>query len=465
MFKAGDRHFIKALLVISLPLTLQSIMFSSKGLADVLMLGQLSEASLAGIGVATRAFFIATFVLYAVASGGGVLLAQYWGKQDHSGFTRTMALTTWASLLVAMPLFGVFYYFPEWVVSLASSAPEVIEQGAIYLKITAAQLIVIGVVSSFAAGLRSIHKANISTTFSVLGLLLNIGLNYVLIFGHFGVEAMGIEGAAWATLLSAFFELLCLIAYTYWRRYAVAFSLTALKNLPQGEVSRLMRLSVPIALNMVAYAGGLFTYSIIFGRMSTEALAIFTLMSPIESIAISLLISNASATAVLLGNELGSEKTENTYRHSWLAVTFSAACAVVTAAIMLASADLVIGSFEGLSAATISVAHQLYPILAIGIIIRSLPITMIIGVLRSGGDNTFCLYQDVIAQWVIGIPTVLMLAFYFEASLLWVFAAIFVEEIVKIMGSVYRISSRLWMRNLISDESDTNISTTTVEAA
>ncbi|MGL5585451.1 MAG: MATE family efflux transporter [Plesiomonas sp.] len=442
--------FFRQLLTVALPVALQVVLFSSRSLVDIVMLGQLGEADVAAIGVAGRAIFVTTLLVIGVCTGGSMLLSQYWGAGDNGGMKRTVALTMLITGVVGLLGAGVFLFLPEHVMGLASNSPEVIALGASFMEITAGNMLLTAVGASFAAGLRSMHQATTSTLFSAFGISLNVLFNYILIFGKWGFPALGIVGAAWGTLLSALIEVVALTAWLYWRKHLLAFSRQDfIESLNRLEVVRLLKLAIPLIGNMVVWSGGVFMYNAIFGHISTQALAALTVMAPLESLCLAWLNGIATGAAVVIGNQLGASRFELAYRQAWLANAFCMASAVIVAIVMLLVKAPVLGLFSGLKGPTLDLASSFYVMLSVAVLLKSIPMLMIIGVLRAGGDIKFCFYQDVIAQWFIGIPLVAFLAFYTDVGMQWVYLAIFTEEAVKIVGCYYRVRSKVWMKNIV----------------
>lgn len=447
-----DWHFLKRLILISVPISLQTMMFSSRSLVDIMMMGQLGENDVAAIGIAGKALFVATILIFGAMTGGSMLVSQYWGAGDNAGFRQKTALTlTLTNMAAAISAFS-FWFFAEHIIGFATSSPEIIELGAVYLKITGVSLFCVACGSSMAAALRAMHKPGISTFFSALGISLNVFLNWMLIFGNLGAPALGIEGAAIATLISGVTEVTMLFSYLYLKKHPVAFSFDDWKmSLTWKAVSRFLSLSLPTAFNFFIWSSGLFVYHAIIGRVSDTGLAAIAVMTPIESISLSFMIGTSNAAAVLIGNQLGANNNEQAYQQAWLVGAFNVGIAVIIAAIMLMLQGPILGLFSALTPETLEITRHFYWIMAGLILIKSIPMAMIIGVLRAGGDVRYCLYQDVTAQWLIGIPIVFTAAILLELPVQAVYALFATEEIVKWVGSIRRVKSRVWLNNLVSE--------------
>ena len=397
----ADKAFLRRLVAIALPITLQSIMFSSRGLVDVLMLGQLGEAEIAAVGVAARATFVTTIMLVGVTTGGALLTAQYWGAGNKEGVRQSTSLTWLISMVFAAFTVLLFVFFPEAIMGLTTDSQEVISLGAEYLVITSVSMFAVACVASMAVGLRAMHQPGTSTFFSGIGIASNIFLNWVLIFGHLGMPALGIKGAAIATVISGAIEVAFLFGYLWRKKHTIAFGLSDLAAiLVVDKIIRFLKLSLPTTFNFLAWAGGLFAYHAIMGQAGVQGLAALSVMTPVESIALAMMIGMSNAAAVLVGNQLGAKNFEPVYYQAWATIALNLLIAIVVAITLLITNNLILDAFSALTIETRKLAEQFMLILAFGVILRSIPMMAIVGVLRAGGDVKFCLYQDLVAQWL-----------------------------------------------------------------
>lgn len=449
-----DRIFLRRLLAIAFPIALQIMLFSSRSLVDILMLGQLNELDVAAIGIAGRALFVVTIMLFGVTTGGAMLAAQYWGAGNQHGMKQSVALTMLMTTIVAVCAALIFGLMPELVIGLATHDAEVISRGAEYLQITAISLFAVSWGSSVSVGLRAMHQPSISTFFSAVGIALNLFLNWVLIFGHLGMPAYGIAGAAWATAISGLVEVALLFGYLHLKKHLVAFEWSIYPEVINvALIQRFLKLSLPTTLNALAWSGGIFMYHVIIGQAGVDGLVALSVMTPIESLAMAMLIGIANASAVLIGNQLGGNQMEAAYRQAWAVSVINLACAVVIAGLMLLIRDPILNLFAAMTPETRVLTENFFLIFCVVMIVKSLPMAMIVGVLRAGGDMRFCFYQDLASQWGIGIPITAFCALILKLPLEWVYAMLMLEELVKIIGSAIRIRSRAWMNNLVANES------------
>ncbi|CAK3423316.1 multidrug resistance protein, MATE family [Vibrio crassostreae] len=440
---------LKQLFALAIPITLQSIFFSSKGVIDLIMIGQLSESDISAAGVASRAFFVATIIISGVTTAGAILIAQYFGKKDRQGTKRSTALTWLLSSIVAILPFSALAIANSQVMALSSNNVAVQDLGAQYLWITSFSLFCVAFSGSIAAYLRSIHQASTSLYLSSFGIILNIFLNWVLIFGHFGAPTMGLKGAAIATLTSSVLEVAITIIYLRLSKQLTLFSFSDIKRaLNFTHIKQLTCLAFPTTVNFTLWAGGLFAYTSIMGQASDDGLIVLSIISPIEAFSLSFLIGIANASAVIVGNHIGAKDFDSAYRHAIMITVIAFLVTLCVSLSLYALKDTVLNLFVSLEVTTRELANKFYMILCVGIVLRSLPTTMVVGVLRAGGDVKFCLYQDLFTQWCFGIPLAAIGALLMGLTPEWIFALFFLETLFKWFACIYRFRSRRWFNYL-----------------
>lgn len=445
-----DKDFLRKLIAIALPITLQNIMFSSRSLVDVMMLGQLGEYEIAAAGIAARATFVSTIMLVGVTTGGALLTAQYWGSGNREGVRQSTALTWLVSMAFAAVTVAIFILFPHQIMAVTTDSQQVIELGAQYLIITSVTMFVVACGASMAVGLRAVHKPGLSTLFSGVGIVANIFFNWVLIFGNLGFPKLGIVGAAVATVISGVIEIACLYGYLYGKKHLLAFGredIIAVIN--KEKVTKFLSLSLPTTFNFLAWSGGLFAYQAIMGQTGVQGLAALAVMTPIESMSLALMIGLSTSGAVLVGNQLGAKNFDEVYYQA-IGITVINVCVSLLVALTVYLLRVpILDAFSALTPDTRALSDKFMIIMCIGIFVRSVPMMAINGILRAGGDVKFCLYQDLVAQWLIGIPCAALAAALLGWPPEWVYLLFLLEEVVKWIGSIPRIKSRKWIKNLL----------------
>ena len=452
IFSYLDKGLLKSLISVAIPVTLQTVLFSSKGVIDVIMLGQLSEFDVAAAGIATKALFVLTILLSGIATGGAMLAAQHFGANDEHGLKRSIGLTWLVSCALTLVTLFLLLLFSPYVIGLASQDVNIIALAKTYLLYAAPSLLFMAYQSSIAAGLRSIHQASTATLFSAIGIILNIIFNWVLIFGLFGLPALGIKGAAIGTTLAAAFESFALFIFLKSRRHLLLINFRQLfSSLYARHLRNFAHLTVPTTCNFLLWALGVFAYTAIMGSTGTQGLVVLTIISPIEAFSLSTLTGIANASAVVVGNNLGAKEFQRAYYQSIFFVFIALVCNAVVALLLYFNMSNTLSWFSALTPDTLELAQSFYLILCFGIVVRSLPTIMVVGVLRSGGDVKFCLYQDLLTQWLLGIPIAAICALWLKLEPDIVFMVFFLEAIFKWFSCVYRFRTKKWMNHLVSE--------------
>jgi putative MATE family efflux protein len=342
--------------------------------------------------------------------------------------------------------------FSADIMRLATDSSHVIQLGSDYIVITSFSMFAVACVSSMAVGLRAMHRPGVSTFFSAIGIMANVFLNWVLIFGHLGMPALGIKGAAIATVLSGAIEVACLYFFLYSRSHLLAFRLVDIGHaFTRYKVTRFLKLSLPTTFNFFVWSAGIFSYHAIMGQTGVQGLAALSVMTPVDQISLSLVIGMANAAGVLTGNTIGAKQYDQVYYQSFGILAISVFVGICAAIALYFLQVPILDAFSALTEETRVLADKFILVLCFGVVIRSAPITMVVGILRAGGDVKYCLYQDMITQWLIGVPVAALAAIVLGFKPEYVYALFLLEELIKCFSSFYRLKSKKWIRNLIDN--------------
>lgn len=434
--------------LLALPITIQILFLSARNIADILMTSSLGVVAVASVGIASKAIMVGMVALGGLASGSSVLGAQYFGANNLAGLRKSIWLGMLTSLvLVLIPILLLFNFSSEWLIRLASQDAQVIHYASHYLRLFGFAFILLAINNVLGIALRVSNHAALATYASLLGVVLNVAISYVLIFGKFGFEAYGIAGAAWATVISAMIESGVLLIILATRLSSLLPTVHDFFAIDRQEIKTYMSISIPSTMNGLLWAMGIFTYSVIYGRIGTEALAVMASLTPLESIAASVEQGLATATAILLGNYLGSSNFETARKNGFKYLKYSVMTSLGLGLILILIMPVFLSLFQ-LTDDKSSVASQVYLIMVLTFWIKTVNAVGISGVLRSGGDVGAGLKIDAIGQWGVGIPIALIGAFVLKLSLPLVFALVMLEDICKAFLTTARIKKYIWVRKV-----------------
>ncbi len=451
LLKTANKDFFKRVFGVTIPVTMQNLLGSSRNLVDTIMIGTLGVAQVAAVGAAGKPFFVLLILLFGLTNGSGILVSQYWGKKDSVGVAKNVLLTMFLTLSISTTLVILVNIFSKQIIGFTSTDEEVIKYGSEYLKIISYNLIFQSIILSLNVGLRSTNQAKKCTLVSLIGVSTNIFLNYILIFGKLGLPALGLKGAAYGTFISCFIEATMIIVISIFFNKAFTLSFIKFKSgVKKIDIKRLLKISIPLAINSFAWAAGTYIYFIIYGRMGSNELAIMTMLEPLQSLMISFFTGLATGSGILLGHSLGTNDFDKAWSEAKVIVIMGLIMGVVIFIAMFFFRGLYLGFFSSLPINTILMAKDVYTFLLIRILFLSINIVVIVGILRSGGDTKFVLLTDMFCQWFVGIPLGFLAAFVWKLPLTWVVIFIISEEAVKVFISTGRMRGKKWIRNLIS---------------
>lgn len=443
--------FYKKLATLGVPILVQNLITSCLNFIDVFMVGQLGETAIAAVGIGNRVYFLFIMMVFAISGGTGIFAAQFWGKKDIQSIKSYMGTGYICALGVTLLFTLSSLLMPEAIIGFFNKDPEVIHHGSRYLWIVSLSNIPAMITIMLNSVLRSTEEVKIPMYSGVAGIALNTGLNYLLIFGKMGVPAMGVEGAAWATLAARTAGTLLILVVTYKKRLAAAASLKELLNFDKPLFVRYIKTTLPILLQNSSWAAGSTMYSVIYSRIGTSAFAAVQVVSSFEQICLMFFSAMGHAARTMIGNRIGEgEKAlARTYAWKFLKITF--ATALIFIIIIIPIRSYLTGIYN-LSDEASGFATSLLLVMALGIWTKAGNIQIMMGPLHSGGDTKFSMLVDTLGIWCIGVPLAWYSAFHLQWPIYFVAALILTEEVVKLIFGLLRLRSGKWIKDLTTEE-------------
>ena len=443
-----DREYYSNLLRIALPITAQNILTSFLNVIGVTMLGQLGEVSIAAVGTANMVFFLLILMLFGTYSGVGVFTAQFWGKRDLANIRKVLGIGLIIGLTGSFLFTLLALIFPEIALRFYSTDPKVIATGSSYLRIVGWVYMVTAVTFAYSSVLRATGFVRVPMVVSVSALSLKTLLNYCLIFGNFGMPALGVEGAAISTVIARLIELAAILAITYWRKLPPAGRIAELLSFNREFLVKVLKTSLPVLINEMLWSLGITTYNMVYGRIGTEAFAAMNIATSIEGLAFVIFVGLSEATGIMIGNRIGAGDEGKAYGYARQTLMITTIGAVLIGLLLLFNIDFIL-SFYKLSDISRANAHNILTVMGCVFWIRISNLLVIVGVLRAGGDTRFCMLLDAGTVWLIGVPLALFCGFVLHLPVHLVYLIIVSEELIKYFIALWRFASRRWVNNLV----------------
>lgn len=431
------------------PIMLQNLIFSSLGLVDGLMIGQLGEGAVAAVGVANQIFFLVNLLLFGVTSGTAIFIAQYWGQKDIKRIQSVLGLSLTMSTAGSLVFSLAGILIPYKVLGIYSTDPQVLLMGGPYLQIVAFSYVLTAITNSYSTALRSTEHVKLPMLISLLALSLNTTLNYCLILGNFGFPALGVKGAAIATVISRVLEVGLLLFFTYRQKLPAAANLSALLNYRILPIKKFFNTILPVIATEITWSFGIATYNVVYARIGTESVAAINIAATLDRIIFVVFIGLGNACAIMIGNRIGAGEREVAIDYGKKFIQIGAIGALVFGALMMLFANPLLSLYK-VSSDTIQYTFKILTVMALSLPVRSLNLILLIGILRSGGDTRYAFVVDAGSVWCIGVPLALLSAFVFNLPVYWVYPIIMTEEVVKLILGLYRFFSNKWINTLTS---------------
>ena len=443
--KEGIRKdsFLKTTMRIAVPVAIQAMLQSSFSMIDQIMVGQLGTTQVAAVEIGSKPGFIFTFVSGAIATVAGIMISQYLGKKDQDAVQRSLSVNLLAMILLATAFISASLLLPEKIAAIYSTDGEVILQAGDYIRTLSVVYLFSGISSILAVQIRCMNYAVYPMYISAGAAVVNTALNWLLIFGKLNFPAMGIRGAALASVISQLVNVIMMIAVFLRLNGMLQFSLRLGK---QGWQQYFVML-LPVVFNEFLWTIGQNVNTYIYGHMGTGELAAMSLTGPVQGFLIGALSGISQAAGIIIGKRLGEKEYEQAYRESKKLCFYGAVGAVALSGLLI----LLRGAYTGLYQVETQVRETGASLLLSFAILAPIKVENMIlggGIIRSGGRTKYIMIIDMCGTWLIGVPLGLFTGMVLHLPIFWVYFILSQEELFRLVVSIFMFRSRKWMNTL-----------------
>lgn len=445
-----DKAFYRTFVILTLSLALQNLLTYSVNLADNIMLGRFSQDALSGASLCNQLQFFLQMLVQGVGEGVVVLGARYWGKKDLKPIPDIIGAGLRFGVSIAAVLFVLAVLFPTQIIRLMTNDPVIMEQAVQYLQIICFTYVIFALTNMLTASLRSIGIVKIGYIISASTLCINICLNYVLIYGHFGAPALGVRGAAIATLVSRTVELLIVIWFLKFREHTLHLNWRKLLFIDTSYIKDYIHVSLPMLVTQTMWGASSIIQTAILGNMENAAMVV-----PANSISVLVFqilsvvgYGAASAAAIMTGRTLGEGHKERIDQTAFTFQIMFCIIGVFTGLIILLSRGPVLQIYNTLSPEAAELTRQFIIVLAITSVGTCYQMAADCGILRAGGDTKFAMWNNIVFVWLICLPCAALSAFVFHFSPVVVFFCLKMEQLGKCPVIFLRVRSKKWIKQI-----------------
>lgn len=453
------RRWIRLLVIIAA----QNIIVYGVNLLDNIMIGKLGEAAelaISGVFIVNQIQFLLQSICGSISDGTVVICSRYWGEGDTDRIKRAGAASMQFGLIVSGVMMLAALFFPTEVLGLLTDKPHVIAEGEKYLLIVAFTYMFFAATQVLLGILRSVETAFIGFINSCAALVVNLVLNYILIFGHFGAPAMGIRGAAIATLVSRIVEFVIVVLYIAFFDKKLKLKLSDFIKTDREISKKFFKVSLPVVFSGASWGIAMSLQTAILGRLTDPVISANSIASTVFQIMSVFIYGAATASSVMIGKTIGEArtmteemseedafsalKTEIKHRVSRMQLIYIAMGAVTGLAIFLSRGFII--SLYDISAETKELAMQFMAVLSVTVVGTAYQMTCLTGIVRGGGDTNFVFYNDIIFMWGIVLPCSFIAAFVLKLSPVLIFIVLKSDQIIKCLVAVVKVNRYRWIK-------------------
>ena len=446
----NDGPFYRKLVRVALPISLQSLIASSLAFVDNLMIGNLGETELATVALSTQIYFIFYMMMYGFTGGTITYMSQYWGVRDLANIRRVAGFAISVAFGAGLIFFIAAFFFPRQILSFFTDIPQIVDLGVPYIRNSAIIFLTWSIVIPLTALLKATQQTSLPLKISIAVFSINTILAVIFIFGLLGAPRLGIMGACLAIVTSRIVELFLYIFVIFVRKNIVAAPIKEFFTWNKALVGNVIRNSIPTTMNELIWAAGISMYSVAIGHMGETEIASFQACNTILNIVSLFCFSIGDAMLILVGEKLGAGELEESITTSKKILKVAVALGIVAGIILITFSRFIVVLFNFTPEGEM-LTKRLLLVLSCVLFIKVFNSTIIVGVLRAGGDARFGMIAEASTVWLIGVPIAFIFAMVLKLPVYWVVLGIQTEEIVKFFIMLYRYKSRKWVRNLIDD--------------
>lgn len=453
-----DKVFLKKMLALSIPIALQNLITSILNIFDQLMVGWLptnADNCLSAVLLSNQIVFIYQILLFAACNTAVIFISQYAeNKQNQHKIPKTYGFLVCVCAVIGILCTLVCTITPKTVIGLFSPSPEYAYLAEDFLGLVSFSFIPMIFSVSLNFTMRGIKKMKVGLISNVVGVVVNIILNYLFMFGGLGIKPMGLMGAAWGTIVSRIVELVVMFAGAILAKYPLFTSPKNVFRMEKGFVARYFKMFFPILCNELFWVLSSTVYLFVYDKLpnSEVSLAAMNIAQSFDKIVSVAFIGVGCGAGVVIGNTIGSGDVEMVKDYSNKCTWFSVFVGILICIVTIPSSFFVPLLFTSASGAAKHTATILLLLFAVTAVLRSISMMTVVGILRSGGDTTFCMITETLLIWLVSVPLVFLFGLVFKANIYVLFLLTNVSEILKAVVFSVRVKRQKWLKFMANEQ-------------
>ncbi len=453
----GNKGFYKAVLSLLIPIVVQQFISSFVSLLDNIMVGGLGVEAISSASIANSVLMVFNLAIFGGLSGAGIFGAQFYGKGDMEGMMHTFRFKMILSTLVTAIAITIYLLFGEAFIqsflegeSNGGDMALALQGGKDYLTIMLWGLLPFAVVQTYSGTLREAGETVVPMVAGILAILTNLFLNWVLIYGHLGAPAMGVQGAAIATVISRYVELAVVVIYAHTHLEKCPYMKGAYRSLkiPAALAGRIAKTGSPLLVNEILWSLGMTFINQFYSSRGLNAVSALNITGTAWNLFCVIMFAMGSAVSIMVGQKLGAGEIEEARDTDRKLIMLTEIIHVIIGLGMVAAAPLVpmlynvsdevreltsrLLVFAGLSLPIHSFAHVTY------------------FTIRCGGKTLITFLFDAVYTWVVTVLLAFVLCRFTQMDIVSIYACVQFIDVIKVVIGLLMLRSDFWAKNVVN---------------
>ncbi len=445
-----DKQFYKNAFGIALPIALQGLITTGVNMADNIMVNEVGQTQFAAVSAANQ--FIGIFHIFCMGIGMGasVLVSRYFGMKDKDSLKKTVAIMLRLCLAMSLLFCVITILIPEQIMRIYTVEDGIIREGMKYLKYSVVTYFLMGLSLTTTIVLRNVKQVRLPLYTSIAALFVNVGANYIFIFGELGAPRMEVAGAALGTLIARFFEFSVICGYLLFKDKEIEFRIRHLFA-PVGVLWReYIRISIPVLISDGILALGNNSVAMVIGRLGENFMAANTVTVTTQQLSSVMTQGFAQSGAIVTGYTLGEGEREKAQKQGYAFLGIGLMFGILSGLIILLISNPMISAYSKLTDETRVLAKQLMLSISIIVVFQSANSIMTKGVLRGGGDTKMLMLADNVFLCLVSLPLGLLAGFVWHLPAFWIYFFLKIDQVVKAFWCLIRLNSGKWIKKIKS---------------
>ena len=445
-----DPAFYKQVAKIAIPIALQGLITHGVNAMDTIMVGSIGETQLSAVSLANQFITIFHIFCMGIGMGASVLVARYYGMQDNSSLKKTITIMLRLCIAMAALFCAATILLPKQIMQIYTVEDDIIQYGIRYLSYSTISYFFQGLSLTCTIVLRNVKQVRIPLYTSIAAFFVNVGANYIFIFGKLGAPAMDVAGAALGTLIARIFEFLVICGYLLLWDKKICYRIRDLFK-PVGTLwKEYLRISIPVLISDGILALGNNSVAMVIGRLGESFVAANAVTAVSQQLSSVMIQGFSQAGAIVTGYTLGEGDRDKAFRQGYAFLGIGFVFGLIAAGILTLISQPMILAYN-LSEETQAIAKQLMWSISLIIVFQATNSIMTKGVLRGGGDTKVLMLADNIFLWVASVPLGILAGLVLHLPAFWIYFALKIDQVLKAVWCVIRLRSGKWIKKIRSE--------------